>query len=374
MGRSRRKCLLRRFRRLNNLKPRISFYAGFFISVYLVSMNRFFFVISLLLLISCSVPQEPAYIENYGRAQGSTYQIKYESPGGQDFGEEIEEIFRRIDLSMSTYVPSSLISQINRGDTLTKVDSLFITVLSRSLEIAEETGGAFDPTVGPLVNLWGFGFEEVRQDVSADTLQQVLYNVGYEFILINGMSVSIPEGFTIDFNAIAQGFTVDHIADFLENRRVGNYMVEVGGEVRAKGVNEAGNVWRIGVDKPQEEIDAENRFQFVLELKDAGLATSGNYRRFWVDEETGIRYSHTIDPQTGYPARNQLLSVSVIAPSAMDADAYATVCMVQGLEQCKQILADKENLEGYLIFSGTGNEWNTFTTKGFESYIVEPGN
>lgn len=349
----------------------MSFYAGFFISVYLVLMNRFSLIIPLLLLISCSAPQEPAYIENVGRAQGSTYQIKYESPRGQDFDEEIEEIFRQIDLSMSTYVPSSLISQINKGNTLIKVDSLFITVLNRSLEIAEETGGAFDPTVGPLVNLWGFGFKEVRQDVSADTLQQVLSNVGYESIQIDGMSVSIPEGFMIDFNAIAQGFTVDYIADFLEERGVGNYMVEVGGEVRAKGVNEAGNVWRIGVDKPREEIDTEDRFQFVLELKDAGLATSGNYRRFWLDEETGLRYSHTIDPQTGYPARNQLLSASVIAPSAMDADAYATVCMVQGLEQCKQLLADKEYLEGYLIFSGTGNEWNTFTTEGFESYIIE---
>ncbi len=338
-------------------------------------MNRFLIsIVFLLLLVSCSQSTEPSYIENTGQAQGSTYQIKYKSPEGQNFGKEIEEILRQIDLSMSTYVPSSLISQINKGDTLILVDSLFMKVLNRSLEIAEETSGDFDPTVGPLVNLWGFGFKEIRQDVNADTVQQVLSNVGYESIRIQDMNVSVPEGFTIDFNAIAQGFTVDHIAEFLENQGVQNYMVEVGGEVRTKGTNDSGNIWRIGVDKPQEEIDAEDRFQFILELKNAGLATSGNYRKFWVDEETGTRYSHTIDPHTGYPARNQLLSASFIAPSAMDADAYATVCMVKGLEECKVLLHQKENLEGYLIFSDDENEWNTFITDGFQSYIVEPGN
>lgn len=338
-------------------------------------MIRFIALILLsILFISCSSSQEPVYIENSGQAQGSTYQVKYQSPDGQSFGEEIEEILRRIDLSMSTYVPSSIISQINKGDTLVQVDSLFIKVLNRSLEIAEETSGDFDPTVGPLVSLWGFGFEEVRLDVSEDTVQQVLSKVGYDSIRVDDMNVSVPSGFTIDFNAIAQGFTVDHIADFLENHEVNNYMVEVGGEVRARGINESGNIWRIGVDKPLDEIDAQDRFQFILELQNAGLATSGNYRKFWVDQETGVRYSHTIDPQTGYPARNQLLSASLIAPSAMDADAYATVCMVQGLEECIELLENKKNLEGYLIYSGENNEWNTYISDGFQNYIVEPNN
>lgn len=338
-------------------------------------MNRFLIAVVLLfLLVSCSQSTEPRYIENTGQAQGSTYQIKYKSPKGENVSVEIEEILRQIDLSMSTYVPSSLISQINKGDTLVQVDSLFMQVLNRSIEIAEETSGDFDPTVGPLVNLWGFGFKEVRQDVTKGTVQQVLSNVGYESIRIEEMDVSVPKGFTIDFNAIAQGFTVDYIADFLENQGVQNYMVELGGEVRTKGTNDSGNIWRIGVDKPQEEIDAEDRFQFILKLKNAGLATSGNYRKFWVDEETGARYSHTIDPQTGYPAKNQLLSASFIAPTAMDADAYATVCMVQGLEECKSLLQSKENLEGYLIYSDENNEWNTFITDGFQSSIVESGN
>lgn len=147
-------------------------------------------------------------------------------------------------------------------------------------------------------------------------------------------------------------------------------MIEVGGEVKAKGVNQTGEVWKIGVDKPSEEIDTEGRFQFIIELKDMGLATSGNYRKFWVDEETGARYSHTIDPKTGYPARNSLLSASIISNSTMDADAYATVCMVKGVEECKAFLDTKTELEGYLIWDDGSGNWQTYVTEGFETYIV----
>lgn len=331
-------------------------------------------ILTLLLIIffaiSCSQIQESKYIENSGRAQGSTYQIKYESPEGKDFGDDIEAIFKRIDLSMSTYVPTSLISTVNKGDTLVQVDTLFMEVLNRSLEIAEETNGDFDPTIGPLVSLWGFGFEELRQDVSPQMVEQTLEKTGYQHIQVKEDSVKVPEGFQIDFNAIAQGYTVDYIAEYLESYEAVNYMVEVGGEVRARGVNQTDEIWRIGVDKPSEEIDAEGRFQFILELKDKALATSGNYRKFWVDEETGARYSHTIDPQTGYPAKNSLLSASIISDSAMDADAYATVCMVKGLEECREFLNAKDELEGYLIYDDGSGNWETYVTEGFEEFVV----
>lgn len=321
-------------------------------------------------VMSCSQIRESKYLENNGRAQGTTYQIKYESPEGEDYGDDIEAIFKRIDLSMSTYVPTSLISMVNKGDTQVHVDTLFLDVLGRSLEIAEETNGDFDPTIGPLVSLWGFGFEEIRQDVSQDMVNNKLQKTGYQNIEVKDDSVRIPEGFQIDFNAIAQGFTVDHIAEYLEGYNVENYMIEVGGEVKAKGVNQTGEVWKIGVDKPSEEIDTEGRFQFIIELKDMGLATSGNYRKFWVDEETGARYSHTIDPKTGYPARNSLLSASIISNSTMDADAYATVCMVKGVEECKAFLDTKTELEGYLIWDDGSGNWQTYVTEGFETYIV----
>jgi len=239
------------------------------------------------------------------------------------------------------------------------------------MEIAEETSGDFDPTVGPLVSLWGFDSEENRGAVEPDTVRKVKAKTGYAAIQIEGNEVSIPEGHTIDFNAIAQGFTTDVIADYLEQKGARNYMVEVGGEVRTRGANDQGDAWRIGVDKPQDQIDVEDRFQTILELKDTGLATSGNYRTFWVDEETGIRYAHTIDPQTGFPANNRLLSATILAPSAMDADAYATACMVKGVEECKIMLEANAELEGYLVFSMPEGEWGTFTTQGFGAYIAE---
>lgn len=332
---------------------------------------------SLLLLISlfclsCSQDKESKYIENSGRAQGTTYHIKYESPIGTDFGEDIQAILKRIDLSMSTYVPTSLISMVNKGDTLVRVDSMFLEVLNRSIEIAEETGGDFDPTIGPLVRLWGFGFDEFRQDVTEDMVKEKLSRTGYTNIEIKSDKVRIPEGFEIDFNAIAQGYTVDYIAGYLKNNEVENYMVEVGGEVKAKGVNASGMTWKIGVDKPAENIDSSGRFQFILQLQDMGLATSGNYRKFWVDEETGMRYSHTINPHTGYPAKNRLLSASILAPSVMNADAYATACMVKGVERCKEFLNSKTGLEGYLVFDDGNGNWETFVTDGFRKNIIDP--
>lgn len=331
----------------------------------------------LTLLIAASIigayscTKEPAYIENTGRAQGSTYQIKYLSPNGLDFEDDIVGLLQEIDLSMSTYIPNSLISQINKGDTTVKVDSAFEEVLKRSLEIAKETDGQFDPTIGPLVRFWGFGFDKVKTDINPDTISSLKSSTGYASIDFKNHTVRIPKGFNIDFNAIAQGYTVDYLARFLEKENVEHYMVEVGGEVRAKGLNDKNDYWKIGVDKPQEQIDPNVRFQFILTLKNRALATSGNYRKFWVDEETGIRYSHTIDPNSGYPARNRLLSVSLLADSTMDADAYATACMVKGIEGCKELLDQHPELEGYLVFDSGNNEWGTYITPGFDEFVVK---
>ncbi len=333
--------------------------------------HRFFLATALLLIISCTGDKEPVMVENSGRAQGSTYQIKYITDKGRNYSEEIERIFREIDLSMSTYIPESEISALNKGGVWVEIDPMFQKVLQRSIEIAEETNGDFDPTVGPLVALWGFGFEKVRGDVGPDRIAKVKAKTGFRKIEQKDSKARIPEGFSIDFNAIAQGFTVDHIAEYLESQGIQSYMVEVGGEVRTKGKNAKGKIWTIGVDKPQSTIDREERFQFILELNNAALATSGNYRKFWVDEETGLKYSHTIDPHTGVPARNRLLSASLVAPETMDADAYATVCMVRGLEGCKELLGSKPDLEGYLVFTDEDGEWQTFISEGFQSYIVD---
>ena len=330
-----------------------------------------FIVITLLGFYSCTNHDDLVLVENTGYAQGTTYQIKYRTQPSRNYGDEIKDIFAEIDSSMSTYLPASVISQVNKGATFVEVDSLFLKVLNRSLEIARETNGDFDPTIGPLVHLWGFGYEEVRQDVSEEMIADAKAKTGYQNIEIRNKEVRIPAGFSLDLNAIAQGFTVDHIAEFLEKRGIENYMVEVGGEIRAHGINANGEIWKIGVDKPQENIDIEDRFQFILRLEDASLATSGNYRKFWVDEESGMKYSHTIDPHSGKPAYNQLLSASIIASSAMDADAYATVCMVMGLDECKKFLSSKEELQAYLVYTNQKGEWVTYFTEGFSKYLVE---
>lgn len=339
-------------------------------SLYFCSMRIFSALVILFVLSSCQNNKGIVEHEAVGYAQGSTYQIKYVAPAGKKFPTAFDSIFRALDRSMSTYQENSLISRINSGSGRTEVDPLFAEVLARSLEIARETEGRFDPTVGPLVRAWGFSKEELRNidTTSIDSLRQV---VGYTRISFDKPFVEIPPGFKIDFNAIAQGYTVDVIADFLAAKGIDRYMVEVGGELKAHGTNINDQVWRIGVDKPAEEINPEDRFQIILALENQALATSGNYRKFWVDEETGVRYAHTIDPLSGYPAKNRLLSVSVIAGSCMDADAYATACMVMGHEQAMRFLSNKEGVDAYLIVSGEDGEWETYQTPGFGKYIVK---
>ncbi len=324
----------------------------------------------LLTLLSCS-SKTPQLVENTGNAQGSTYQIKYITTENVDYTNEFEKIFEDIDNSMSTWVPTSLISKVNETGDWVEVDDYFLEVLKRSLEIAEESNGDFDPTVGPLVQLWGFWFDEIRGQVSDEQVNNTLNLIGYNKVELDGNRVRIPENSTIDFNAIAQGYTVDVLAEFLEEKGISSYMVEVGGEIRTRGENLKNETWVIGVDKPQENIDISDRFQFILKLENASLATSGNYRKFWVDEETGLKYSHTINPKTGYPAKNNLLSASIIAPTAMDADAYATLCMVIGLEECKNFLASKSELEGYLIYADESGNWQEYITEGFQNFIIE---
>ena len=333
-------------------------------------------ILPILLLVifiaSCDDHRKHRMVENTGQAQGSTYQIKYITNKNVNFEDEFKEIFKTMDQSMSMWVENSLISQVNKGNVWVEVDPIFLTVLHRSLEVAEETNGDFEPTIGPLVRLWGFGFDEVRDDITEEKIHQVRSMIGYKTIEIDENKVRIPENGSLDFNAIAQGYTVDHIAEYLEKHGIKHYMIEIGGEIRAKGTNHKGKTWTIGVDKPQTTIDSiDKRFQFILKLKNAGLATSGNYRNFWIDEETGLRYSHTIDPQTGRPAMDRLLSASIIAPSAMDADAYATVCMVQGLEKCISFLSKKPELEGYLIYTNENGDWREYITEGFREVIVD---
>lgn len=339
-------------------------------------LSRFCFVLGLCSLVmygaSCS-PAEPI-TRLQGEAQGSTYTIQFIGEEPEGLHDQIKGLLRDIDLSMSTYVPESKISEVNNANgEWVKVDPLFDKVLRTSLEVSQESDGAFDPTVGTLVRLWGFGFEEIRSEVTAAKIDQALNLTGYERIQYDEetMRIRLPKDFSLDFNSIAQGFTVDTVALLLEAKGFNNYLVEVGGELRARGVNTQLKPWSIGIDKPTEKTSVQRELEAIVELDNKSMATSGNYRKFWVDPSNGLKYAHTIDPKTGRPAMNQLLSATILHPEAMIADAYATACMVWGIAECIGFIEDHEAFAAFLIYVDEAGDWNTFQSDGLQITQVD---
>lgn len=317
-------------------------------------------------LVSCGNGENEMFLRiNKGPAQGSTYSISYQVPTGVDYQRSIDSILFDIDRSLSAWNPKSTLSKFNKGELDSTLDSHFMHTMVRSKAIARETDGAFDMTIGPIVNLWGFGAEN-RSEIDSAMVDSLLTVVGWQKLQIEKSGRYIrPAGLKVDVNAIAQGYTVDVIANFLDSKNVTDYLIEVGGEMRARGVNLRGEPWVVGIDKPSEEIQQE-RFQVIIGLDSASLATSGNYRKFWVDEETGVKYSHTIDPSTGYPVRDRLLSVSIIAADCERADAIATACMVMGLDKARRFVENTDDIEGYFVYSGLSGEWEVWRSAGFQ--------
>lgn len=317
-----------------------------------------------LILFSCGTKKQVTeYIKIVGKAQGSTYLVSYENTVGRDLSNEIDSLLTLIDKSLSIYNPNSTISRINQNDTNVQVDILLQNVLQKSFKVWEESNGYFDLTVGPLVKAWGFG-PKANEDKSKriDTLMKY---VGMDKIKVskNKIIKAYPLIF-IDVNAIAQGFTVDFICNYLDSLEIENYLVEIGGEIKAKGNNSKGGPWKIGIDKPIENNGAEVReIQAIISIKNKALATSGNYRKFYI--ENGIKYSHTIDPFTGYPAKNTLLSASIINNDCALADAYATACMAMGIEKAKSFIENNKELDAYFIYSAKDGSLLEYSTPGF---------
>lgn len=303
-----------------------------------------------------------------GKAQGTTYAVTYSAE--DDLSAEIDSLLNVFDLSLSNWKENSVVSRVNRNDSSVLADEFFKTVFVRSMQIAEETNGAFDPTVAPLVNAWGFGFKNKSVTDSA-TIDSNSQFVNYKGVSLdeNGKISKGDPRMMLDFNAIAQGYSVDVVAEFLEKNEIANYLVEIGGETRAKGKNPDKKSWRIGIDKPLENQETR-ALQAVVELENKSLATSGNYRKFY--EENGVKYSHTIDPKTGFPVRHSLLSATVVAANCMDADAYATVFMVIGTDSAKAFLKNHKELDALLIFSDNEGNLKIFATEGLNDKISEP--
>ncbi|HZH70897.1 MAG TPA: FAD:protein FMN transferase [Mariniphaga sp.] len=327
-------------------------------------------LILLLLAYGFTMCRKPAaYFYNEGYIYGTIYHVVYESPEGEDFQDEIDNQLNEYNKIFSTYDPSAQISQVNNNQPV-QLDDLFLRCFKRSMEISELTDGAFDITAGPLVNAWGFGPDE-KSRMTQEIIDSLKNITGYQKIrLVDGrIEKEFPE-MKLDMSAIAKGFTCDLVAEFLDSKGCENYMVEIGGEVVAKGMNEKGKVWTIGISRPDEmAFFTSTEIQAKVKLADNALATSGNYRNYYVED--GKKYAHTIDPSTGYPVQHSLLSTTVIADSCMDADAFATAFMVMGLEKSIETANKIPGLKVYFIYSGEEGEHLFYMSENFKEYLVQ---
>mgnify|MGYP001189250057 CR=1 FL=1 len=322
-----------------------------------------------LLIICCSPEQKKEILtSNYGYTQGTTYSIQYLSPNGKNIQNNIDSILSRVDLSLSTYQEESLISKINRNETK-KLDSLYKRVLISALNIAKNTKGAFDPTIAPLVNFWGFGPKEIKQNKKS-SISTLLNSVGYEKIHVNDDEI-VKENLKtqLDFNGIAQGFTVDLIAEHFLKIGINDFMIEIGGELRCKGVNSQNEVWRIGIEKPEKKKNKDH-FHAILLIDNLAVASSGNYRNYKIDSKSGAKFSHSINPKTGFPVKSNLLSVTILNPSCMQADAIATGCMIMGLEKSIEYVNLDSESEALMIYSGKNGELKTYMTDAIKEMSI----
>lgn len=311
--------------------------------------------------------EQPAYQSITGLVFGTVYNITYQYDG--DLKPEIEAELQRFDLSLSPFNEQSVISRVNRNETLA-TDSFFQTCFRRSMEISEETDGAFDITIAPLANAWGFGFKKgaFPDSLMIDSLRRI---TDYHLVSLgdDGQVVKQDDRVMLSCSAVAKGYSVDVVAQLLSRKGIRNYMVDIGGEVVVKGRNPKNGLWRIGINKPiDDSLSIKQDLQTVLELTDLGMATSGNYRNFYYKD--GRKYAHTIDPRTGYPVQHNILSATVIAEDCMTADALATAFMVMGLEEAEAFCQAHPTVDAYFICSGKDGAFETHYTEGMKRYIV----
>ncbi|WP_375562956.1 FAD:protein FMN transferase [Bernardetia sp. OM2101] len=324
--------------------------------------------------------QEQTY-QVYGETQGTTYTVKYLSQKGNNYQIAIDSVLVAFSQSLSTYIPNSEISVFNKMENTDSAivfqNEFFYPVLKSSKEIFDLSQGAFDPTLAPIIRVWGFGEIEEPEKIPSDKIDSLLEFVGYDkYIVFDKTSLKkTKKKVQLNFNAIAQGYAVDVVALFLEKKNIKNYMVEIGGEVRANGIGTDGKGWKIGVDKPIEEGKSENenentqrQLQAIVTLNNKSLVTSGNYRKFYIRE--GKKYPHTINPKTGYPVSHNLLSATILANDAITADGLGTACMVLGKDKALAMIEKLENTEVFLIYDENGTI-KTVMSKGFENFIEE---
>jgi thiamine biosynthesis lipoprotein len=326
-------------------------------------------ILSVFIFFSCSSPNSEIQ-EITGETMGTTYSIRYYGNGEKSLKPSIDSLLRVVNQSLSTYIPNSTISLFNRADSVFEADTYFIINFQKAQEVYEKSDGSFDATVMPLVNAWGFGFEKMNSQIDSSLIDSLLDFVGFEKVfLLNNKAYKKRKGVMLDFSALAKGFGVDEVARFLESKGIKNFTAEIGGEVACRGKKHDGSYWAIGVEKPINDVSGSQRaIELIIPLENSAMATSGNYRNFYIRD--GKKYTHEINPKTGYPVDHNLLSATVIANDCMTADAWATAFMVMGLNKSKQLLSELPELDVFFIYANEDGSTSTYASPGMEKRIA----
>ncbi len=323
-----------------------------------------YILVFLIFSVCLSCQKQPELLKVSGPVFGTSYSVQYYDVDGVSYTQQFDSLFTVINTSMSNYQSDSDISKLNRNEVV-EVDKHFKTVFKGAKQIYRETEGVFDPTIGQLVNGWNFGSETSKTALDSIKVDSLMRFVGLNRVGLVNNTIKKPEASFIDFNAIAKGYGVDVIADFLESKKIKNYLVDIGGELRAKGININKNKgWTVGIENPN--FDGSQSYNKTLVLEDKAMATSGTYRKFKIDK-FGNKYAHIINTKTGYPSKTNILSVSVIADNCMMADGYATAFQAMGIKKVDNFMAKHPELQAYLIFENDKNQLETLVFNGFKT-------
>ncbi|MFC7357685.1 FAD:protein FMN transferase [Jejudonia soesokkakensis] len=335
-------------------------------------LKKIFFLMVFVSLASC---KEEATSLNVlqGDAFGTTYTIQYYASETIELEQALDSVFYKVNKSVSTYMPQSDISKINAGDSTIQVDNIFKEVYRVSEIVYQTSEGYFDPTIGVLRNAYGFGDTKPIKEIDSTTLDSLRQIVGFSKVKLNSDGTITKENTNIyfDFNAIAKGYGIDLIGELLDKNNIENYVIELGGELLAKGKNlDKDAFWIAGIESP--ESDLENRkYTARISLQNSAMASSGNYRKFRMDTLSGKKYVHTINPLTGKAEQSDVTSATVIAKTCIEADAYATTFMAMGFEKSKALLEKLDGVEAYLTYNDSGNIPQVYSTEGMKEFLLD---
>lgn len=311
--------------------------------------------------------QKQPYTELKGITMGTYYSIVYGSK--ENFQHEIDSILVHYSAAANSYDPSSEISEFNKTGKIVYKSPYLFAMLTKARKVNHVTQGAFEPTLMPLINAWGFGFSN-RMEMDSAKVDSLLSLVSFSYVRFDeNKAVALKEGVMLDLSALGEGFGIDLIGGFLDKKGIENYKVEIGGEMLCKGLSPSDRLWRIGIENPKYASSGENRLMTIVELKNEALSTSGSYRKYFVDS-TGRKQPHIISPITGYPVQHGLLSATIKAKDCVTADAFATSCMVLGLDKAKKLIKRRDDLEAYFIYNREG-KLETWKSDGFETIALE---